>query len=78
MNDKLWGIWLRAKAIGASLTLDEVRRMILLDIKRSRLYPPGWQDDSVDPPQWYVDELREKGTLDQILKEIDEATKAGA
>jgi hypothetical protein len=75
MNDKLWGIWVRAKTIGTPLTLDQVRRMIMIDVARSKLYPPGWQDDSVNPPQWYIDELREKGILDQILKGIDEVGK---
>jgi hypothetical protein len=76
MNDKLWGIYQKAKQRGVSLSLEEVRKMILLDIKRSKLYPPGWQDDTVDPPEWYLEELREKGLLEKILKEIDEVAKA--
>ena len=53
----------------------DVKRMILIDIKRSRLYPPGWQNADVDPPEWYLNELRQKGLLEGILKEIDEATR---
>jgi len=75
MNDKLWGIWLKARQRQVTLRLDDVKRMILIDIKRSKLYPPGWTDDSLDPPEWYLDELRGKGLLDQILREIDEVTK---
>lgn len=72
MNDKLWGIYQKAKQRGVTLKLDEIRKMILIDIKRSKLYPPGWIDDTASPPEWYLDELRSKGLLDQILKEIDE------
>jgi hypothetical protein len=76
MNDKLWEIYQKAKQRNVTLNLDEIRKMILLDIKRSKLYPPGWTDDSVSPPDWYLDELRGKGLLDQILNEIDEVGKA--
>jgi len=76
MNDKLWGIYQKAKRKGIALTLEEVKKMILLDIKRSKLYPPGWRDDTVSPPEWYLEELRKKGLLEKILKEIDEVAKA--
>lgn len=72
MNDQLWNLWIRSKEVGSELTLDKVHKMILLDIKRSRLYPPGWTDSSVDPPKWYIQKLRKAGRLDHILKEIDE------
>jgi hypothetical protein len=75
MNDKLWGIYQKSRQRNVKLSLDEIRRMILLDIKRSKLYPPGWTDDSVSPPDWYLDELRSKGLLDRIFKEIDEVGK---
>jgi hypothetical protein len=73
MNDKLWGIYSQAKARNIILTLNDIKRMIAIDIKRSRLYPPGWTDDSVSPPEWHLDKLRKEGKLDQILKEIEEA-----
>ncbi len=76
MNDKLWGIYQKSKLRGVKLSLQEVRKMINIDIKRSKLYPPGWRDDSVSPPEWYLEELRSKGLLEQIFKEIDEATAA--
>ena len=75
MNDRLWALYQRAKEKGVELTLEEVKRMILIDIKRSKLYPPGWQDADASPPEWYLNELRQKGLLDLILKEIDEATR---
>jgi len=71
MNDKLWGIYQKAKQRNVTLRLEDIRKMILLDIKRSKLYPPGWTDDSVSPPEWYLDELRSKGLLDHILRDID-------
>lgn len=76
MNDKLWGIYQKAKQKGVTLTLNEIKKMIMLDIKRSKLYPPGWTDDTVSPPEWYLDELRKKGLLDKILREIDEVLKS--
>ena len=76
MNDKLWGIYGKAKQRHVTLTLDDIKRMILIDIKRSKLYPPGWTDDSVDPPEWYLEQLREQGLLDKILKEIDGVGRA--
>jgi hypothetical protein len=76
MNDKLWGIYQRAKSRKVVLSLDDIKKMILLDVKRSRLYPPGWTDDSLDPPKWYLDKLRQEGLLDTILREIDEAGRA--
>ena len=76
MNDKLWGIYQKAKQRHVTLTLDDIKRMILIDIKRSKLYPPGWTDDSVDPPEWYLEQLREQGLLDKILKEIDGVGRA--
>ena len=75
MNDKLWSIWNRSRAKGVTLTLETVKKMIRIDIKRSKLYPPGWTDDSVSPPEWYLDELRKKGMLDGILSAIDEAAR---
>ncbi len=75
MNDKLWGFSQKSKQRGVVLKLEDVRKMILVDIKRSKLYPPGWTDDTVSPPDWYLGELRSKGMLDQILREIDEAAK---
>ena len=76
MNDKLWGIYQKSKRRNVLLSLDDIKKMILIDIKRSKLYPPGWTDDSVSPPDWYLDELRGKGLLDQILNEVDEVGKA--
>ena len=76
MNDKLWGIYGKAKQRHVTLTLDDIKKMILIDIKRSKLYPPGWTDDSVDPPEWYLEQLREQGLLDKILKEIDGVGRA--
>jgi hypothetical protein len=75
MNDKLWGIYQKARQKNVSLTLEGIKKMILVDIKRSKLYPTGWSDDSVSPPDWYLDELRSKGMFEQILKEIDEVGK---
>lgn len=76
MNDKLWEIYQKSKRGNVTLSLDDVKKMVMLDIKRSKLYPPGWTDDSVSPPDWYLEELRGKGLLDQVLKEIDGAGKA--
>ncbi len=76
MNDKLWGFYQKAKNKGVTLTLDDIKKMIVIDIKRSKLYPPGWTDDSVNPPQWYVDELQKKGLLDGIFNEIDGAMRS--
>jgi hypothetical protein len=75
MNDKLWGIYQKAKQRNVTLKLEDIRKMILLDIKRSKLYPPGWADDTVNPPEWYLDKLRSEGILDQILREIDDVSK---
>ncbi len=76
MNDKLWGIWQAARRKGIALKLEDVKKMILIDIKRSRLYPPGWRDADANPPQWYIDKLQAEGKLEQIFKEIGEATSA--
>jgi hypothetical protein len=76
MNDKLWGIYQKAKQRNVVLKLDDIKKMILIDIKRSKLYPPGWIDDSVNPPEWYLDELRKQGILEKILKDIDDIAKA--
>ena len=73
MNDRLWVLYQSAK--DAPLSLADVKRMILIDIKRSKLYPPGWQNADTNPPEWYLNELRQKGLLDGILKEIDEAAR---
>ncbi len=59
-----------------TLTLDAVKKMIRIDIVRSRLYPPGWTDDTASPPEWYMDRLRKEGRLDQVFKEIEEATRS--
>jgi hypothetical protein len=59
-----------------TLTLDDIKRMILIDIKRSKLYPPGWTDDTADPPEWYLKQLREKGLFEKILRDIDDVGKA--
>lgn len=75
MNDKLWSIYLDASKKGISLTLTQIRKMILIDIKRSQLYPPGWTDDTASPPEWHLDKLRSEGKLEGIFREIDEATK---
>jgi hypothetical protein len=76
MNDKLWGIYQKAKGRRVVLTLEDIKKMILIDIKRSKLYPPGWTDDTVDPPRWYLDKLKEQGLLDNVLKEIDDVGRA--
>ena len=76
MNDKLWGIWKESKQKGINLTLADIKRMILIDIKRSQLYPPGWTDDTASPPDWFLEKLRGEGRLDGILKQIDEATRS--
>jgi hypothetical protein len=76
MNDKLWGIYQKARQENVVLNLGDIRRMILIDIKRSRLYPSGWIDDTHDPPGWYIDQLKEKGLLNKIFAEIEEAAKA--
>ena len=75
MNDKLWGIYQDSKKRGISLTLDQIKKMITIDIKRSKLYPPGWTDDTANPPDWYLDKLRTEGRLDQIFADIEQATK---
>jgi hypothetical protein len=76
MNDKLWEIWRQAAAKKVTLSLEDIKKMILIDIKRSKLYPPGWTDDTASPPPWYLKKLQDEGTLTGILKEIDEATRA--
>lgn len=76
MNDKLWGLYKEAQRKGAALTFDHVKKMILIDIKRSKLYPPGWVDDTVDPPGWYIERLRDEGKLDDILREIDQVARS--
>ncbi|RPJ11175.1 MAG: hypothetical protein EHM36_01985 [Deltaproteobacteria bacterium] len=75
MNDKLWRIYQEAKGRKVQLRLDQVKKMILIDIKRSKLYPPGWTDDSVDPPQEYIQKLKAEGKYEEILREIDIAAK---
>jgi hypothetical protein len=72
MNDRLWSVWREARESGARLSLDKVKRMVRLDLKRSELYPPGWRDDSVPPPQWYLERLEREGKLDRIMRELDE------
>lgn len=74
MNDRLWEIYTEAKHKGVKLTLENVKKMLTVEIKRSKLYPPNWKDDRADPPEWYLDELRKKGVLEKILKEVDEVT----
>ncbi len=76
MNDRLWEIYKEARHKSVSLTLEQIKKMILIDIKRSKLYPPGWTDSVANPPEWYLDKLRRDGTLTQILKEIDEVGRA--
>lgn len=76
MNDRLWGIYQEARRKTVMLTLEQIKRMILIDIKRSKLYPPGWTDATANPPGWYLDKLRNEGSLDRILKEIDEIARA--
>lgn len=75
MNDKLWMIFKAAKRRNVTLSLAGVRKMINLDIKRSKLYPSGWQNDRMPPPQEWLDKLRAEGKLGGILKEIEEASK---
>jgi hypothetical protein len=75
MNDKLWGIYQKSKAKSVRLSLTDIKKMILIDIKRSKLYPPGWTDDTASPPDWHLEKLRKEGLLEGILREIDEAAK---
>lgn len=75
MNDRLWSVWLRTLETGARLGLDEVKRMILVDLKRSELYPPGWRDDTAEPPPWYLEELKRTGKYGRIMKELDELAR---
>ena len=75
MNDKLWEIWKQASAKQITLSLADIKKMIQIDIKRSRLYPPGWTDDTASPPSWYIKKLQDEGTLMGILQEIDQATR---
>ena len=77
MNDKLWFFYKQAQTKKIPFTLGHVKKMIMIDIKRSKLYPPGWQDSDASPPEWYLDKLRAEGQLDRILSEIDEETKMG-
>ena len=76
MNDKLWRLYQISKKRGLPLTLPDIKKLILIDIKRSKLYPPGWTDDTASPPEWYLKELRQKGILEGILKEIDQVTRS--
>ncbi len=76
MNDKLWSIWRLSEARHVRLTLKDIKKMILIDVARAKLYPPGWTDSEVSPPQEHIDTLRQEGKLEGILKEIDDATRA--
>jgi len=71
MNDVLWEKYLQSKQQGVRLTLDTVRKMVRYDILRSQLYPPGWSDDTVPPPQEFLERLRKQGRLQKIYAEMD-------
>lgn len=78
MNDKLWGILKEAREKGVVLNLADVKKFIMIDVKRSQLYPSGWKDDSMPPPPEFIEKLRTEGKLDKILREISEVTRGNA
>lgn len=71
MNDVLWERYLQSKREGVALTLDTIRKMIHYDILRSQLYPPGWFDDTVPPPQEFLERLQKEGKLKKIYAEME-------
>ena len=75
MNNELWYRYNEAKAQGVNLTLATVKKMIQIDMTRSKLYPPGWQDPEKPPPIWYLDKLRKEGKLEKIYQDLDKLIK---
>jgi hypothetical protein len=69
MNDVLWGRYVEH---GDILTLNDIKQMILFDMKRKELYPPDYKGDgSESPPVEYLEKLKADGKLDKIQNELD-------
>jgi len=69
MNDTLWSRYIRH---GDKLTLEDIKRMILFDVKRRELYPPDYKGEGNEaPPSEYLKELKSKGKLEEIYGDLD-------
>lgn len=69
MNDVLWG---RLMA-HSGLLLEDIKKMVMFDIKRKELYPPGYKGVGREPPPVeYLKQLKSEGKLDEINKELNE------
>lgn len=69
MNDVLWGRFLK---YGDKLSLDDIKKMIMFDMKRRELYPSDYKGTGKEPPPVeYLKQLKKKGKLDKIYKELN-------
>lgn len=69
MNDVLWRRYLK---YGDMLSLGDIKKMILSDMKRRELYPPGYKGTGKEPPPVeYLEKLRSEGKLEQIYNDLE-------
>ena len=69
MNDVLWERYIK---YGDKLTLNDIKKMVMFDIKRRELYPPDYKGTGEEPPPAdYLKKLKKEGRLDTIYKELN-------
>jgi hypothetical protein len=76
MNDVLWERYCQAVQKGSPLQLETVRRMVLVDTLRRKLYPPDYRGGGEEPPPAeYLEALKQSGEYAQIMMQIDHAMR---
>ena len=73
MNDVLWGRFLE---YGEKLSLSDIKKMVMFDMKRRELYPPDYKGTGEGtPPVEYLKQLKKDGKLEKIYQELNEIGK---
>lgn len=76
VNDTLWERYLASAQAGRPISLEVIKGMVEFDMLRSELYPKNFKGSpGEDPPEYFINELKESGKYTDILQKLDQITK---